>query len=149
MSLGRAVKFVGTATTATALAGFTGYATYTWAHMFMPFKTAALAGVALGFLPGLALNKVLTNAYRKHERWANEVGFSTGPLLTRTLFSSAQRSSSASARPRSSGSKRICQSSRGRTRRAASRRRRTMSWSESLAVGAGPCWRCVRSARST
>jgi hypothetical protein len=85
MSLGRAVKFLGTATAASALAGFTGYATYTWAHMFMPFKTACLAGIGVGLIPGLVFNKMLTNAYRKHERWANEVGSLFGMLMAVNL----------------------------------------------------------------
>lgn len=85
MSLGRAVKFLGTATVATGLAGFTGYATYTWAHMFMPFKTACLAGLGVGLIPGLVFNKALTNAYRKHERWANEVGSLFGMLIAVNL----------------------------------------------------------------
>lgn len=86
MSLGRAVKFLGTATAATVLAGFTGYATFTWAHMFMPFKTACLAGIGLGLVPGFLLNKVLTSAYRKHERWANELGSLFGMLLAVNLL---------------------------------------------------------------
>lgn len=85
MKLSRAVKFLGTAAVGLSLAAFTGLTVKTWAYMFIPWKTAVLAGVVAALVPGIVLNKMLTNSYRQFESDAHEVGSFFGILMAVNL----------------------------------------------------------------
>jgi len=52
----------------------------TWAAMYLPLRTAWPIGVAIAFIPGFFLNKVLTRSYRQIEPDATEMGSIFGTL---------------------------------------------------------------------